>query len=162
MQRNIKKALDSKFKILDSTKIGLVVSSYNSDITFPMRDGAIQTLKDAGVKEKNIFIFSAPGGFEIPIICQKIIQAKPNGRPSKKLDGIIAIGCVIKGDTDHYHFIAQEATRGIMDAMLKTGVPITNAILTVDNLEQAKIRSKGDMNKGVEASEALLKVLELL
>lgn len=155
MQRNIKKTQDSKFKILDSTKIGIVVSSYNSDVTFPMRDGAIQTLKDAGVKEKNIFIFEAPGGFEIPIICQKAIK-------SKKLNGVIAIGCVIKGDTDHYHFIAQESTRGIMDVMLKTGVPITNAILTVNNLEQAKIRSTGDMNKGIEASEALLKVLELL
>ena len=154
MQRKSPKIQDSKFKIPDSTKIGLVVSSYNSDVTFPMRDGAIETLKEAGVKEKNIFIFSAPGGFEIPIICQKVIK-------SKKLSGVIAIGCVIKGDTDHYHFIAQESTRGVMDVMLKTGVPITNAILTVNNLEQAKIRSKGDMNKGVEASLALLETLKI-
>jgi 6,7-dimethyl-8-ribityllumazine synthase len=154
MQRNIPKAKSQKLQAKSSTRVGLVVSSYNSDITFPMRDGAIETLKEAGVKEKNIFIFSAPGGFEIPIICQKVIK-------SKKLSGVIAIGCVIKGDTDHYHFIAQEATRGVMDVMLKTSIPITNAILTVNNLEQAKIRSTGEMNKGVEASLALLETLKI-
>lgn len=154
MQRQKKEVKGLREKVKGSTRIGIVVSSYNSDITFPMRDGAIETLKEAGVKEKNIFIFSAPGGFEIPIICQKTIK-------SQKLDGIIAIGCVIKGDTDHYHFIAQESTRGIMDVMLKTGVPITNAILTVDNLNQAKIRSTGDMNKGIEASLALLETLKI-
>ncbi len=154
MQRDIKKAKSQKLQAKSSARIGIVVSSYNSDITFPMRDGAIETLKKAGVKEKNIFIFTAPGGFEIPIICQKVIK-------SKKLSGVIAIGCVIKGDTDHYHFIAQESTRGIMDVMLKTGVPVTNAILTVDNLEQAKIRSEGGMNKGIEAAQALLETLKI-
>lgn len=142
------------FKILDSLRVGLVVSSYNSDITFSMRDGALEILKNAGVNEKNIFLFEAPGAFEMPIVCQKIIK-------SKKLNGIIAIGCVIKGDTDHYHFIAQESTRGIMDVMLKTGVPITNAILTVNNLRQAKLRSEGKMNKGIEASLALLETLKI-
>lgn len=176
MQRNIKKAKSQKPRLLtteaglgnggqvqakSSTRVGLVVSSYNSDITFPMRDGAIETLKKAGVKEENIFVFEAPGGFEIPIICQKVIQTKPNSRQSKNLDGIIAIGCVIKGDTDHYHFIAQEATRGVMDVMLKTGVPIANAILTVNNLKQAKIRSIGETNKGIEAAEALLETLKI-
>lgn len=142
-------------KELGTKKIGLVVSSYNNDVTYPMRDGAIETLKKAEVQEKNIFIIEAPGAFEIPILCQKLIS-------SKKVDGVIAIGCVIKGDTDHYHFIAGESTRGIMDVMLKTGVPISNAILTVNNLKQAQIRSKGSMNKGVEAADALLSVLTVI
>lgn len=158
---------NSSLPTSNSKRVGIVVSGYNHDITYPMRDGAIQTLKAAGIKEESIIVVEAPGAFEIPILCQRLIQAKPNsrsrtkpnGRSSKKVDGIIAIGCVIKGDTDHYHFIAQESTRGIMDVMLKTGVPISNAILTVNNLKQAQIRSKGSMNKGVEAATALLSIL---
>lgn len=143
---------NSSLPTSNSKRVGIVVSGYNHDITYPMRDGAIQTLKAAGIKEELIIVVEAPGAFEIPILCQKLIS-------SKKIDGIIAIGCVIKGDTDHYHFIAQESTRGIMDVMLKTGVPISNAILTVNNLKQAQIRSKGSMNKGVEAATALLSIL---
>lgn len=147
----------AKIKIQTSQKnnsknIGIVVSSYNADITFAMKDGAVETLKESGVQEKNIFIFEAPGAFEIPIICQRVIK-------KYKLDGVVAIGCVIKGDTDHYHFISDSATSGIMDVMLKLNVPITNAILTVNTLEQAKLRSRGDMNKGIEAGEALIFVL---
>ncbi|MFA6050328.1 MAG: 6,7-dimethyl-8-ribityllumazine synthase [Candidatus Paceibacterota bacterium] len=136
-------------KSAEDLSVALVVSEYNSDITYPMRDAAIQTLKNAGVKEENIFVSEAPGGFEIPILCQRL--AKTN-----EYNGIIAIGCVIRGDTDHYVYIANEATRGVMDVMLKYDIPIANAILTVNNLEQAKIRSEGDMNKGVEAAKALL------
>jgi 6,7-dimethyl-8-ribityllumazine synthase len=138
-----------KNKNAEDLSVALVVSEYNSDITYPMRDAAIKTLKDAGVKDENIFVSEAPGGFEIPILCQRL--AKTN-----KYNGIIAIGCVIRGDTDHYVYIANEATRGVMDVMLKYDIPIANAILTVNNLEQAKIRSEGDANKGVEAAKALL------
>ncbi len=71
------------------------------------------------------------------------------------------MGCVIRGDTDHYVYIANESTRGIMDVMLKENIPIANAILTVNNLEQAKIRSHGETNKGIEAAVALLKTLSI-
>lgn len=133
-------------------RIGIVVSSYNSDITHPMRDAALETLRSAGVKQSNVVVVKAPGGFEIPIICQRLAR-------TEKYDGLIAIGCVIRGDTDHYHFIAQESTRGVMDVMLKYDIPIANAILTVNNLKQAEIRSRGKTNKGIEAASALLQVL---
>ncbi len=145
------KLQDSKMK---TKKIGIIVSSYNNDITYPIRDKAIETLLTAGVVEKNIFIIEAPGAFEIPFLCQKYIK-------EKKLNGVISIGCVIKGDTDHYHFVAQEATRGIMDVMLATRTPISNAILTVNTLQQAIDRSSGSMNKGIEATNALIEVLKL-
>ena len=150
MQR--KQKIENKKNAGAKFKIGIVVAEYNSDITFAMRDGAIETLKNSGVKESNIKVINSPGGFEIPFICQRLLK-------TKKYDGLIAIGCVIRGDTDHYVHIATESTRGIMDVMLKFDVPIANAILTVNNLEQAQIRSKGDMNKGVEAAIALLKTL---
>ncbi|HEY4512201.1 MAG TPA: 6,7-dimethyl-8-ribityllumazine synthase [Candidatus Paceibacterota bacterium] len=154
MQR---KQTDSrKWKVEDSkknsaqAKIGIVVSQYNSDITFTMRDGAVRELRSRGVK--NISVVCAPGSFEIPIVCQRLAK-------TKKFDGLLAIGCVIRGDTDHYVYIANESTRGIMNVMLKYDIPIANAILTVNNLKQAQIRSRGKMNKGVEAAAALLEVL---
>lgn len=152
MQR-VKEIKNQKLEIKNkSTKIVLVVSEYNNDITFPMRDGAIEELKFHGIRESNIEIIYAPGAFEIPFLCQRVAK-------SKKFKGAIAIGCVIKGDTDHYYQISNESTRGIMDVMLKYNLPITNAILTVNNLAQAKIRSTGSANKGIEAALALLKVL---
>ncbi|MES2224062.1 MAG: 6,7-dimethyl-8-ribityllumazine synthase [Patescibacteria group bacterium] len=142
----------NKAKDLSKVKIAIVVSEYNSDITFPMRDGAIEELKFHGTKEANIVIVNVPGAFEIPLLCQRLAK-------TKKYKGIIAIGCVIKGDTDHYYQISNESTRGIMDVMLKHDLPITNAILTVNNLEQAKIRSSGATNKGIEAALALIKII---
>ncbi len=152
MQRGEQKKKIEKVKDLSKLKVALVVSEYNSDITFAMRDGAIEELKFHGVKVSNIHIINVPGAFELPLICQRLAK-------TKKYKGIVAIGCVIKGDTDHYYQISNESTRGIMDVMLKFNIPITNAILTVNNLEQAKIRSTGATNKGIEAGLALLKIL---
>ena len=152
-KENLKSASD-QLKVKSSHKIAIVVSEFNSDITFAMRDGAINFLKENGVSEKNILVVNVPGGFEIPIVCKRIALMK-------KYAGIVAIGCVIRGDTDHYVYIAGESTRGVMEVMLKENIPIANAILTVNNLEQAKLRSEGEMNKGVEAAEALLKVLSI-
>lgn len=152
MQRGEKKNKVEHKKDFSKTKIALVVSEYNSDITFAMRDGAVEELAFHGIQKGNMNVVYAPGAFEIPLLCQKLIR-------TKKYKGIIAIGCVIKGDTDHYYQISNESTRGIMDVMLRLNTPITNAILTVNNLEQAKVRSSGATNKGIEAALALLKVL---
>ena len=141
-------------KISKNVKVAIIVSEFNNDITLPMLEASKNTLLSSGITEKNIKIFDVPGAFEIPYVCKKIAR-------SKKYDGIIAIGCVIRGDTDHYVYIANEATRGVMNVMLENNIPIANAILTVNNLEQAKIRSEGDTNKGIEAETALLKILSL-
>lgn len=144
--------ISTQKKLTLSKKIGIVVSSYNHDITYPMRDAAIATLVGAGLQEKNIVVIEAPGGFEIPLLCQKMAQ-------TGEYAGIIAIGCVIRGDTDHYIYISQESTRWVMDVMLKYDLPIANAILTVNTLEQAQIRSQGETNKGIEAAKALIESL---
>lgn len=137
-----------------SHKIAIVVSEFSSDITMPMKDGAVVSLKKYGIPEKNISVVNVPGAFEIPIACKRLAK-------TKKYAGIVAIGCVIRGDTDHYVFIAGESARGVMSVMLEENIPIANAILTVNNLEQAKARSEGNMNKGIEAVEALLKFLSI-
>lgn len=156
MQRNSKKIknLEGRRGAFKNTTIALVVSEYHFDITRPIEEASRKTLLKGGLDAKNIVTFFVPGAFEIPIICREIAELK-------KYNGVVAIGCVIRGDTDHYVYISNEATRGVMDVMLKYGLPISNAILTVNNLKQAKIRSNGALNKGIEAAEALLKVLAL-
>lgn len=153
MQRNIKKESKINFDG-KKIKVAIVVSSFNADITEKLLEGALEELKVKGVLERNIEVVWVPGGFEIPLACQRLAM-------TKKYKGVIAIGCVIKGDTDHHLYIGNEATRGVMDVMLKYNIPIANAILTVNNLEQAKIRSQGAQNKGIEASVALLEMISL-
>ncbi len=153
MQRK-ENSKEEKLTASKNTRIAIVVSEFNFDITGKMAVAAEKTLIKAGVLEKNIKTFKAPGGFEIPLICKKVAR-------TKKYSGIIAIGCVIRGDTDHYIHIATESTHGVMEVMLSENISISNAILTVNNLKQAKIRSHGETNKGVEAATALLKMLSM-
>jgi len=150
MQR---KWLHTAFSVEDKHYVvGIVTSSYNSDITYPIREAAIETLITGWIERDNIVLSEAPGAFEIPYLCQQLAK-------KGTYDGIIAIGCIIRGDTDHYVYVAWESTRWIMDTMLRYDIPIANAILTVNTLEQAQIRSQWDRNKGVEAASALLALI---
>lgn len=134
-------------------KFAVVVSKFNDDITGGMLKGALKTLMENGVAEKNIETVWVPGAFEIPLRAQQLAQ-------SKKYDGIVVLGCVIKGDTDHYYYVAGESIRGVMEVMLKTGLPIGMGIITTNNLKQAKDRSGAKNNKGSEAAQAVLEMLK--
>ncbi len=151
MQRKNKteeKTIDgSKFKI------AIIVSGFNADITGGMLGGSLNVLEKNRVKKSNIKIISVPGSYEIPLACQKLAQAK-------KYNGIIALGCVIKGETDHYYHISSEASRGIMEVMLKYSLPIGFGVITTNTLKQAKNRSGKKNNKGAEAAQAVLEMLE--
>lgn len=142
--------------ILDGRKfkIAVVVSQFNKDITEKMLLGALGVLKLNKVKDENINVVKVPGSFEIPLACQRLAQ-------TKKYDGIVALGCVIKGGTDHYYYIAGEASRGVMDVMLKYNIPIGFGIITTNNLKQAVARSSGKRNKGAEAAEAVLEIIKI-
>lgn len=131
-------------------RIGIVVSEFNGDITAAMLEGALTTLKEAKVKDYNIEVVYVPGSFEIPFGCLQLLRDK------KKPDALIAIGCVVKGETDHDRYIAQSVASGIMDLTLTYGVPISFGVITPNTLEQAKARSTGRYNKGSEAAEAAL------
>lgn len=131
-------------------RVGIVVSEFNGDITAPMLEGALAVLKESKVKDHNIDVIYVPGSFEIPFGCLTLLRQK------KKPDTIIAIGCVVKGETDHDKYIAQTAASGIMDLQLTYGVPIAFGIITPNNLEQARARAEGKYNKGSEAAEAAL------
>jgi 6,7-dimethyl-8-ribityllumazine synthase len=138
-----------------SLKIAVVVSRFNHDITGDLLGGAIKILRKNKVKDNNTEIIMVPGAFEIPIICQKLAR-------TKKYHGIITLGCIIKGSTDHYYYVAKESIRGIMDVMLKFNIPIGLGVLTTDNLNQAIARSGTRNNKGAEATQAVLEIIKNL
>lgn len=152
MQRNQqeKEIIDGK-----KYKIAVAVSMFNSDMTLKMLEGALEVLRKSGVKEKNVGVYRVPGSYELPLACQRIAK-------TKKFDGIIAIGCVIKGETDHYHFISNETSRGIMKVMLDFSIPIGFGVITTNTMEQALSRSFGKNNKGKEAAQAVLEMLSVL
>jgi 6,7-dimethyl-8-ribityllumazine synthase len=136
------------------SKIAIVVSKFNSDITGGMLKGALDVLKKNKVKDKNVKIVWVPGSLEIPLVCLRLSR-------TKKYDGLVVIGCVIKGGTDHYYYVAGESIRGVMNVMLETGVPIGMGIITTNNLKQAKERSGAKNNKGAEAAQAMLEMILL-
>ena len=138
-----------------SFKVGIVVSEWNKNITKNLLEGSIETLNNVGLKNANISVHWVPGAFELALGCQ--IMCEKN-----LYDGIIAIGVVIQGETKHFDFVCQGATKGIMDVMLKYNTPISFCVLTDNNIQQSIDRSGGKHgNKGVEAAVACLKMIEL-
>src|SRR6185437_7502963 len=136
--------------------VAIVVSQFNEEITSGLLRGTAKYLSDQDIYVRETDIFKAPGAFEIPLIAQTLAK-------SGHYDGVICLGCVIKGDTAHFEFISLGATVGLMQASLKTKVPITFGILTTYDDEQAIKRSLPDAhNKGREAAAACVESLEVL
>ncbi|MGE4232796.1 MAG: 6,7-dimethyl-8-ribityllumazine synthase [Bacteriovoracia bacterium] len=127
-------------------KFAILKSKFNPEVTNGLLDGAKVYLTEQGIKE--IDVFDAPGAFELPLLAQELAK-------TKKYDGIICLGAVIKGETAHFEFISLGTSYGIMQAMLSTGTPISFGVLTTYNDEQAQARSKPNQeNKGIEAASA--------
>jgi len=154
MQRKNNNRTEKKISGIN-LKIGIAVAEFNWDITRNMLNGAINFLKNNQVKNENIKIIKVPGSFEIPLICQTMAEFK-------KFDALIALSCIIKGKTDHYHYIANETSKGIMDVMLKYSLPIGFGVITTNNLKQAQERSDGKNNKGREATQAVLEMIKII
>lgn len=139
-----------------SFRIAIVVSQFNQEVTSGLLDGARAYLGEKGIEVPDADIFAAPGAFEIPLIAQKLAQAG-------NFDGVVCLGCVIKGDTAHFEYISAAASSGLMTATLATGVPLTFGILTTYSDEQAITRSRNDAaNKGREAAAACVEALRTL
>lgn len=150
--QNISLKLDSNnYPDLNKYKIGIVVSEWNKDITKNLLSGAIDTLIEQGIQKENIIIQWVPGSFEL-IYGSKVLS-------KKKFDAIIAIGCVIKGETDHYNFICSSVSKGIMELNLISSIPIIFCVLTDHNKTQSIARSGGKYgNKGSESAIAAIKM----
>ena len=131
--------------------IGIVVSVFNKPITDGLLEGCIKSLNENGLKEENINVVYVPGAFELPAKVKKLTE-------NNSYDCIIALGCIIKGETDHYHYISQAVTEGIMSVTLeKTSPHIIFGVLTCQNKELAYARSgNNEKNKGYEAGMAAI------
>jgi 6,7-dimethyl-8-ribityllumazine synthase len=131
-------------------KVGIAISEFNDDVTGSMFEAALETLREWRVSEKAITVMRVPGSFELPLASAKLIK--------KKADVVIALGCIIKGETKHDEYIANAVAYGLTQLMLSTGVPIGFGVITPNNLAQAKARSRGKANKGIEATVAALRM----
>jgi 6,7-dimethyl-8-ribityllumazine synthase len=132
-------------------KFGIVVSSWNSNITDNLLKGSLDLLYSKKVPKDNIQILSVPGSFELIYGCKKMQQ--------KQVDVVIAIGSVIKGETKHFEFICNATSNGIKDLNVNGRCPVIFCVLTDDNMEQSIARSGGKLgNKGTEAAIAAIKM----
>jgi 6,7-dimethyl-8-ribityllumazine synthase len=136
-------------------RFGVVTSRYNNSITESLERAALEVLKSAGASEKQLDVLSVPGAFELPLAAKKLAEAGA-------VNAIIAIGCVLRGETSHYDYICSEVARGIQLAQMDTGVPVIFCVLTCDTIEQAVERAgPGAGNKGNEAGLAALEMASL-
>ena len=136
-------------------KIGIVISEWNDSITNNLLKGAIDALTDNGLKESNIIVKYVPGAFELPLGAQWLAQ-------DDTIDGVVAIGVVIQGETRHFDFVCQGTTDGIMEVNLKYDKPVAFCVLTDNTLQQSIDRSGGKHgNKGIECAIACMKMIAL-
>ena len=136
-------------------RFAIVVSRFNEAITLSLRDAAVAALKEAGAADGHIDVYGVPGAYEIP-------QAARAAAETGRFDAIVCIGCVIKGETPHFDFIASAVAHGITAAAGETGVPMAFGVLTTNTVEQAQARAgANDDNKGREAASAAIEMAAL-
>ncbi len=137
-------------------KIAVVVSRFNESICEQLLQGAREALNECGVAAEDIEVYRVPGAFELPLAVQALANRE-------EYDAAVALGVVIRGETSHYDFVAGEASRGIQDVILKTGLPTGFGLLTTENVEQAEARAGGvHGNKGYDAAVVALEMTALL
>lgn len=140
----------------EGKKFGIVVGRFNAFITEKLLAGALDTLVRHGVKDADITVAWTPGAYEIPLAC-KVMAA------STKYDAVLALGCVIRGGTPHFDYVAGEAAKGVGQVSLDTAVPVIFGVLTTDTIEQAIERAGTKAgNKGCDAAMAGIEMVNLL
>jgi 6,7-dimethyl-8-ribityllumazine synthase len=133
-------------------RFAIVVSRFNSFITDQLSTAAMDALKRAGAAAADVDVVPVPGAFELPLIAKKLAL-------TGRYDALIALGCVIRGDTTHYDYVCSETARGLQLAQMDTGVPILFGVLTCENLQQAIDRAGPKAgNKGFEAALAAIEM----
>ncbi|NOR12357.1 MAG: 6,7-dimethyl-8-ribityllumazine synthase [Candidatus Aminicenantes bacterium] len=137
-------------------KIGIILSRFNQFISERLLEGAMDALYKLGAEDKDISLYKVPGSFEIPVVTKKLALAK-------KVDGIICLGTLIRGDTPHFDFLSAEVTKGLAQISMDDGVPISFGVLMVDTIEQGIERAGTKAgNKGYDSAFSLIETLNLL
>ena len=135
--------------------VGIVVGRFNGEITSKLLDGALGALEEAGVERDRIEIVPVPGAFELPLGAMALAK-------THQYACIVALGCVVRGETPHFDFIAAEAASGLQLAALETGVPVSFGVLTTETKAQAEERAGGARgNKGAEAARSALEMADV-
>ena len=139
----------------EGLRIAVAVSRFNRGITEKLLEGALDRLRRLGASEEDVDVLWVPGAFELP----QAVRALMN---TQRYDGILPLGCVIRGETPHFEYICQAVTQGLTQLALEGDVPLVYGILTVDTPEQAWERAGAKGNKGAEAAEALVELVRAL
>jgi len=143
---------------LDGTdcSIGMVVSKFNEPVISRLEAGALDALQQLGTAAEKIQVVRVPGAFELPLAAKALAQ-------SQDVDAVICLGAVIQGETAHFEYISEQASRGIGTVALETGIPIVFGVLTTHTVEQAMERSElSERNKGAEAARTAIEMISLL
>jgi 6,7-dimethyl-8-ribityllumazine synthase len=136
-------------------KIGIVLSRFNEFISGRLLEGALDALHKLGGEDSDVSIFKVPGSFEVPGIAKKLAR-------SKKYDGILCLGALIRGDTPHFDYLSAEVTKGLAQISMEEGIPVSFGILTVDTIEQGIERAGTKAgNKGYDSAFALIETINL-
>jgi 6,7-dimethyl-8-ribityllumazine synthase len=146
---------DEEREALASSEFAVCVATFYEDIAERLLNGAAEGFAAGGVSEASVHRFDVPGAFELPLAAKLCAE-------SARFAGIACLGAVIRGETDHYDYVCNEAARGIQDVQLRTGVPCAFGVLTVETMEQALARSGGDhRDSGYHAGEVVLRMAAL-
>lgn len=137
----------------NSFKIGIVVAKWNSFITDKLLEGSLEVLRNKGYTDEQILVVQCPGAYEIPLTSKKLIE---------KVDGVIALGAVIRGDTPHFDYVCEAVNNGVLQLNMETGKPVSFGVLTTDNVQQATERAGENDDSGNKGAEAALALLEML
>lgn len=149
--RTIEGQLDAR-----GLKFAIAASRFNDFVVSRLVDGAVDYLTRHGASADDITVVRVPGAYELPLVCGKLAKAGT-------YDAVIALGAVIRGSTPHFDYVCAEASKGIAQVSLQTGLPVGFGLLTVDNLEQAIERAGAHVgNKGAEAAAAVLETVRVM
>ena len=169
--KNLSQYDESSVPDASKMRFGIAVADWNSEITHALYEGCFATLIKHGALPENIFTLQVPGTFELPFACQKLCEQHiPRmGTASvlydnyrSKLDAVIALGCVIRGDTDHNQYISHAAAQGLMQLSLKYNRPFLFGVITTYDVQQALDRAGGTHgNKGVEAAVTAIRMASM-
>ena len=151
MARNFEGTLIAK-----GLRFGIVVSRFNSFISERLLEGAMDALRRSGAEDEDCSVVRVPGAFEIPLAAKKMVK-------TGRFDAIICLGCVIRGATPHYAYIASEVTKGVASLSLESEIPIAFGVLTTETIEQAIERAGTKVgNKGFDAAMSAIEMANLL
>jgi 6,7-dimethyl-8-ribityllumazine synthase len=140
----------------EGLKFGLILSRFNQFLSERLLEGALDALEKLGAEKDNIYIYKVPGSFEIPGLAKKVAR-------SGKVDGILCLGALIRGDTPHFDYLSAEVIKGLAQISMDDAIPVSYGIITVETIEQGIERSGTKAgNKGYDAAMALVETLNLV